>query len=344
MPKMLRIEVVELKEDQYAAWDHLVENSPQGTIFHTSAWLATCGKLLNQKVKLLGCLHAGRLIAGCPFFAHTIFGLARLAYSISGMTPFGGVVLAQPTTSRNRQQENLSMKIIGSLCQSIAAYHFDHVQLTNSPALVDVRPFTWNGWSSKVRYAYYADTDVEFETHVNPKAMSHIRRAIKSGIAARKSEDVSAYCRLFLMTFQRQGIEPPVTESFLAHIFDLLKSRSWGEMWIAETASGEIACAEILVWDSKRAYAWSAASDTQLRKTGATSLLLYREFEELKRRGVKEYSLMSANIPSLASFNSSFNPRLVSYYEVEKSTLKFRIAREAAIASRRLFRRRTFSC
>ena len=253
------------------------------------------------------------------------------------MTPHGGVLLSQPTSPLTRQQEISYREIIRSICKSIAAYHFDRTRLVNSPALTDIRPFTWDGWRGNVFYAYYLYTDVDFEAHVEPKATSHIRRAVRSGITTKKSDDLSAYYKLYAMTYHRQGLKPPVTESFFEHIFNLLKTQGWGEMWVAETASGEIASAEILVWDSRRAYAWSAASHTQLRKAGAPSLLLYREFQDLKNRGVKEYDLMSANTPHLASFNSSFNPTLVPYYEVERSSLKFDIARRAASAIRQVF-------
>jgi hypothetical protein len=332
---MSKTKVVELGEHEYSEWDRLIENTPQGTIFHRSFWLSACSELLKGEHKILGVVQDDALIAGCSFFAFTVGGFLRLASSVCTMTPYGGVILPHAKTSRQRQQETSQRELIELICESIAAYGFDRVQLINSPELVDIRPFTWNGWGSKVLYAYCLDTDVDFENHVDPKAMSHIRRAMKDGIITRKSDDVASYCRLFSMTFQRQGLKPPVQEGFLVRMFDLLKTQHCGEMWVAETASGETASAEILVWDNKRAYAWSAVSDTELRKSGAASLLLYREFQELRDRGVREYYLMSANFPRLASFNSSFNPRLVPYYEVERHGLKFDIVKRIAVSLKR---------
>jgi hypothetical protein len=89
---------------------------------------------------------------------------------------------------------------------------------------------------------------------------------------------------------------------------------------IAETPSGEVASAEIIIWDNKRAYRWSAASHTYFEDTGETSLLLYEIFQDLKKKGFKEINLMAANTPHLTKFISSFNPRLVPYYSVEKKT------------------------
>ena len=76
---------------------------------------------------------------------------------------------------------------------------------------------------------------------------------------------------------------------------------------------------------NKKAYRWSAASHTEFKDTGATSLLLYEIFQDLKNRGFKEINLMAANTPHLAKFISSFNPELVAYYSVDKKTFLTKI-------------------
>ena len=98
---------------------------------------------------------------------------------------------------------------------------------------------------------------------------------------------------------------------------------------IAETPSGEVASAEIVIWDNKRAYRWSAASHTYFKDTGETSLLLYEIFQDLKKKGFKEINLMAANTQQLAKFIASFNPKLISYYGVEKSSTKYKIITDA---------------
>ena len=94
-------------------------------------------------------------------------------------------------------------------------------------------------------------------------------------------------------------------------------------MWVGKTKSGEISAAEIFVYDNKRAYRWSAATHTTLRKTGAYSLLLFKVFKNMRERGFKEINLMAANMPQLAKFITSFNPQLVPYFEVEKTSILY---------------------
>jgi hypothetical protein len=298
---MSNIEVKELKKEDYELWDELVENSPHGTIFHSSDWLTTCSEILNKKLKIFGCFENEELVGGCSLYVYKSKFL-KTASSTIEMTPYGGVILAQSPSAFDDE-------------------HFDTIQITNSPDFVDVRPFIWNGWDSKIHYAYYFNLENEIEKSISKKVRNIIRKAIKNNVTIKKLSDASIYYELFSMTFERQNRNPPVTKEFLETMIELLNSKNAGEMWIAEVAS-----AEIVIWDNKRAYRWSAALHTNFKDTGATSLLLYEIFRDLKNRGFKEINLMAANTPQLTKFISGFNPKLVPYYGVEKSSIKFKVA------------------
>jgi hypothetical protein len=321
---MASIEIKEIKKENYGLWDELVEKSPQGTIFHSSDWSSICAKLLNKKLKIYGCFKNGQLVAGCSFYTYKK-GFFKIASSVIAATPYGGVILADPRTEDIRKQEKNISDIIRSLCNAFKNEHFDYIQLVNSPDFIDIRPFTWNGWKSDIHYTYYLDMN-NFERNISKDARWTINKVIKSGITTEKSRDISLFYELFRETYMRQGLNPPVSEKFFRDIFNMLQNQNKGEMWIAKTKSGEVAAAEIIVYDNKRAYRWSAASHTGLRKTGATSLLLYEIFQDLKERGFKEINLMAANTPHLAKFIAQFNPKLVPYYGVEKKTVLAKIA------------------
>ena len=321
---MAPIEIKEIKKEDYGLWDELVEKSPQGTIFHSSDWSSTCAKSSNKKLKIYGCFENDQLVAGCLFYIYKK-GLFKIASSVIAATPYGGIVLAEPRTKDIRKQEKNISDIIGSLCTAFKNEHFDYIQLVNSPDFIDIRPFTWNGWKSDIHYTYYLDLN-NFEKKISKDARWTINKAIKSGITTEKSGDISLFYDLFRETYLRQNLKPPVSEDFFRNIFNLLQNQNKGEMWIAKTKSGEVAAAEIIVYDNRRAYRWSAAAHTELRKTGATPLLLYEIFQYLKERGFKEINLMAANTPHLAKFIAQFNPKLVPYYGVEKKTALAKIA------------------
>jgi len=55
----------------------------------------------------------------------------------------------------------------------------------------------------------------------------------------------------------------------------MIEEKGIGEMRIASTPSGEIAAAEVTVWDAKMAHSWSAAAAPEHLSTGAASLPCY---------------------------------------------------------------------
>lgn len=89
--------------------------------------------------------------------------------------------------------------------------------------------------------------------------------------------------------------------------------------------SNEPIAAEIITKDNKRTCRWSDASNVKLKETGATTLLLFEIFQDIQKRGFQEINLMAGNTPNLTKFISSFNPRLVPYYGVEKFKFKLNI-------------------
>jgi len=314
------MEVRELIEGEQRLWDELVGASPQGTIFHKSFWLETSSDLFDKDLRIYGCFNGESLVGGCSVYLGR-FKFMRFASSTVEMTPYGGLVLEQTSTSKVRERESSYNEAIDALVRRFDQSGLPYIKLTNSPGLIDIRPFSWNGWNSKVLYTYCFDLDGDIGERISKKARNTVRKAAKSEITIKISRDIDAFYGLFSMTFERQGLKPPVTREFMERMIKLVDDKGIGDMWIAETGSGEIAAAEIFIWDNLRAYRWSAASHPGYRDTGAPSFLLYDIFGHLKELGFKEVNLMAANTPNLTRFISSFNPRLVPYYSVERKSL-----------------------
>jgi hypothetical protein len=266
------LEVRDLKEDEYELWDSLVEASPHGTIFHRSFWLKASSELFDKKLKILGGFEEEKLEGGCSFFAYrSSKGLFKFAASTCGLAPYGGIVLSKPSKGKrsDRKQEVQNRDLIKSLSSAINEEYFDFIEFTNSPEFNDVRPFTQNGWRSKVRYTYYLNLQEYDETAFSRDVKRNLRKAKENNLSIRKEFDLPTYYDLFSKTFEKQNMEPPVSVQYFRRMIDLLESTGSGEMVICETASGEPASAHITLWDNKRAYSWSNASNADFIETGS---------------------------------------------------------------------------
>jgi hypothetical protein len=318
LEKMNKFDVVELSQSDLSQWDALVDDSSHGTIFHKTGWLNACARSLKKKVKIFGCFQDGHLVGGTSLFLENKkFGFVPVASSTCTMTPFGGFVLSAPLSAGVHKQETFSRKIIESLIREIKKEHFFSVRIQNSPDFLDIRPFIVNGWKSRVLYAYSVNLEDNLESHADLQVKKNIRKAEKNGITIESFSDISRYYTLFSEMNARKDLKIPAPKDLFTEIYSFISNFNCGEMVAAKTPENEMACAEIVVWDNKKAYRWAAASDARFLDSGAPSLLLFNILKRMQERGVPKINLMGANTTQLSRFLSRFNPTLVPYYQIQ---------------------------
>jgi hypothetical protein len=318
---MNKFTVVELTPDDHLQWDTLVDHSVHGTIFHKSGWLNACARALGKKVKIFGCFHDGRLIGGCSLFLEQQWGIFTSAKSWCETAPYGGFILSSPPTTSVHKKESFSREIIESLLRTIEREHFIYVNIQNSPEFLDVRPFTWNGWESRVVYAYYINLENYVEANLDSSVKRYIRKAEKNKIFIEPWSDISRYYDLYCDTYKRKNQKPEAPKSLFTELYSYIRDNDCGEMIAAKTPEGEIAVAEIIVWDTKQAFSWTACSDSRYLNSGASSLIMNDYLKRLKDRGIPKINIMMANVPQLSSFASYFNPTLVPCFEIRRRVL-----------------------
>jgi hypothetical protein len=238
---------------------------------------------------------------------------------------YGGFIFAHQKNASVRERESGEREIIQVILEKIQTLNLSNVTLTNGPGLVDMRPFTLKGWKETVRYCYIFPLSCPVENHISKKTRWSINKAKKAGIVVRQKWDKELYWDLTLNTYRKQGKQPPYSRELLFSLLENIENTRCGEMWIAETASGDGAAAEICIWDSRMAYRWLAASNSNYRDTEAPTLLLFEVMKHLQEKGCKKFNLMAANTPHLAKFISGFNPELAPYYSVQKIRGIYRI-------------------
>ena len=111
--------------------------------------------------------------------------------------------------------------------------------LTNAPGLVDMRPFIRNGWKKQVRYCYIFPLTGDIDERISKKSRWSVNKAKKAGIVVRQKWDMDLFWDLALNTYKKQGIQPPFSRELLFAFLKHIKNTRCGDMWIAETASGE---------------------------------------------------------------------------------------------------------
>jgi len=315
---MPKIEVRLLTEIDYNQWDLLVERSEHGTIFHSSKWITTAAKNFHTDYAIIGAFDNSNLIGGCSFYIKDLFHFLRVGYTNAPLTPYGGFVLSIPTQKYTRASEQEANEIVSEILKKIQSFDLSYVNLINSPALTDIRPFKLQGWRERVYYTYILPLDGDIFSSFSRNVRRNIQKAQKIGITAKKDFNPDIFWKLSILTYAKQKMKIPFRKEYLFNFMEMLLQNNLGEMWVAETPSGDAISALFILFDAHMSHGWVSASDPAFNSTGAYSLLLYEVFKDLQNRGFKRYNLMAANTPHLSKFYSGFNPQLTPYYGVER--------------------------
>ncbi len=315
-----------LNKDDYEKWDELVCGSTQGTVFHSIDWISTASKLLNKKPLLIGEFREESLIGGCILYINDHY-VYRTATTILPLSPYGGFLIKDLDTKSVRRKEQRAFSTINHISAKLLSLGLDNIIITNSYGLQDIRPFIRNGWNSEIRYTYILSLTKNIEMNFSTDARREIKKARKAEIGINKNYNTDVFWNLTSKMYERQNLAPPFNKTYLEGLMNILIEKKIGEMWIAETSSAEPASALFIAMDDKMAHGWTAANNPNLRDVGATTTILYEAARDIYERGFKKLNLMAGNTSRLSTFYTSFNPDLIPYFEVKKSSLKGNISK-----------------
>lgn len=268
---------------------------------------------------IFGYFKKDRLLGGCVVYSYKKFLFLSIAASNVQLTPYGGIILSPFESLKVRENENIQREIISAINNELVK-NFNIISLINSPGLSDIRPFVYQGWKERVYYAYVKSLDGDILLNVSRQVRTNIRKAHESGIIVKKEYDPEIFWQLVKKTFEKQNLKPPFQKEYVLGIMEMLINNNLGEMWIARTKDGIPASADFIIWDNRQAHRWMAASDEQLKGTSATTLLIFEILQDLQKRNFHWINMMSGNLSNLSAFNSSFSPKLIPYYKVEKKS------------------------
>jgi len=320
---MNEIEVRELMPSEYREWDLLVEEVQPGTPFHTSDWVEIYRDVLSRDLRIYGCFRNDELVGGCPLFVKNIKGVLKVASSISNMTDYCGPLLKESSGSRASKRVQETHEIFNALREFLCRQGFDSIHLKFPPGIEDIRPFTWNGWDSKVHYTHHLDLNENVENTISRTIRKDLKSASEAGLRTRVRNDLETYYELLSRVYERQNLKPPLPMRFFEKVFKLIREKNIGYMLVSETPEGEAVAAHLTFYGKKGTIAWSSARNPAFSLRGSNALLYYEEFLDLKARNFEYMNVMAGNVPRFADFILGFSPKLVPYYSVTLESKKY---------------------
>lgn len=300
------------------AWEALVNESPQGHVFSSSAFLESLGAPYTCYVVTSP---QGELLAGVAILQDG----NQMARAPFAFTPHQGILFAKCISSLGQQKRltaefRITTFFIESLLNS-----FSNFSMALSPYFKDLRPFQWHNYGKnelpqfeiRQRYTGYVSL-IDFEVSSYLATVRNVRRQEyrKTRAVIEPSLDLQSFLRLYQLTFERQGIAiDGQTLSLVESICSKALENRYGHLSCAQV-DGRAASMAFFVTDNKCAYYLFGANDPELRDANASSKLLIDNISIFAAQGLEKFDFVGVNSPQRGDFKLSFNAELVPYQEV----------------------------
>jgi len=299
-------------------WDALVDDSPQGHVFSTSAFLQSLGA---PYICHLVTTPKGEVLAGAVILKEG----NRMARAPFAFTPHQGILFArsvaqQPSQKRMTTEFRITTFMIEALLDA-----YPNFSMAMSPFFKDLRPFLWHNYSLEgnrkfdVKHRYTGHLHLQsFELASFLTTVRALRRREykKNQVRIQQTADLPLFLSLYQKTYSRQGLSidanllglvQRICEQAMAKGYGYLSSASLGD----RTAS-----MAFFVSDIRCVYYLFGANDPEMRHAHASSKLLIDNIALSAQRGLQRFDFVGVNSPQRGDFKLSFNADLVPYQEV----------------------------
>lgn len=287
-----------LKELDRNSWENFCQNA-YGNIFSEWDFILKIEKSSDTKANFYGFYCGNKLVAATclPEKNKAIIHPIDFLY-----TPFAIDTTINPNVINESVQHGL---------ESLKS-KYSSIILKLSPEITDIRAFNWAGFDTEVRYTYLQDlTELTYQESVHKKIKKAINNSITFSFGDKKSESIA----LNLIKLAEFGIAPEsikTTEKFISLLTEkeLQNYNAFKEQ--------KLISSNLILRDnkSKMAYTVLLASDKSYQNLGTDVALYDYFFKMLATDGIEKVDLCGANMKSIATFKSSFNPKLSPYFVV----------------------------
>ncbi len=331
-------------EQRRTTYRALCEAEHSIPLFSRAFWLdAVCGE---QGWDVAIAMHGERIDATLPYYAQPLDHVCVIR--MPSLTQTAGPWL-RPSSARLAKRLAQEKELMTELMDRLESQcKFGRFTQNFHHSITNWLPFYWRGYTQTTRYTYVLDDlsnlDAVWE-NLQANIRTHIRKAEgRNGLHVRVSEDLGDLHRVNKLTFERQGLAVPYTETFVERLDQACRKRQCRRILVATDAAGKDHAADYLVWDDSTVYRLTSGADPDLRNSGAQALLSWEAIRFAASLG-KSFDFDGSMLESVEIFVRSFGTRQVPFFNISKTSsllleTRASVGRVVDLAKRRVPRRR----
>ncbi|MCH8290364.1 GNAT family N-acetyltransferase [Candidatus Poribacteria bacterium] len=245
------------------------------------------------------------------------------------LTPYLGI-LFQKSDAKYVSRLSAEKEIAKQIARRIKD-DFEAIDFNFAPSVIDLQPFIWEEFTSRVKYTYLLDIsnlDAVWEG-MDSKKRNDIIRAAKDGVVIEVNCDFNDMFALVEKTFDRQNEKVTFKSAALQYNKVLLEKGLCNSI-IAKDRDGNPIASIYIVWDKKRSYLLLAGYDPVNTHRGASACAIWHAIKFTKEElGLNQYDFEGSMLEPVEQFYRKFGGTLTPYYSVSWIAPSVKLALDA---------------
>jgi lipid II:glycine glycyltransferase (peptidoglycan interpeptide bridge formation enzyme) len=145
----------------------------------------------------------------------------------------------------------------------------------------------------------------------------NIKNAGKEQITVKSGISTNEFLEIQKKTFERQGIKNIQSSEMLAKLIAATRERGRGDLFGGYDNSGRLHAAAFIVWEEYSSYYIAGGGDSQLRSSGAHSLVLWEAIKHASQF-TDTFDFEGSMIPGVERFFREFGAKQTPYFTISK--------------------------
>ncbi|MEO8133114.1 MAG: GNAT family N-acetyltransferase [Betaproteobacteria bacterium] len=309
-----------LSESEFGAWDDLVRDSTQGSIYSTPAYLRALCDATGGTFRILAARRGEELVGGVALYERRVEKRVRISPRL--LLFYNGLVLRDFATKYPSQRTARILEVSTALEAKLSGAGYESIVLKNNSSFTDARVFIAQGWVVRPGYSYVvpiADTAAAWN-RVEQNLRRLIKRCGNEGVRFTDDDDFESFMRMHTATAQRKDVPLYLPDDKFRRFFATLKAAGLCRLYHARLANGQSISAQlVLLGGHSGSHSVSAASDPAYLQMGATAFLRWKAFESLSALGYATNDLTDAALNPVSHFKSQLGGNLEMCLVLEKA-------------------------
>jgi len=301
-----------LPPEQYPRWDAFLEESTNGTIFQSTAYVLAVSRSFQREVQILAVLQQDQICGGVVLFPRKKFGQRYLTTPF--FVPYNSFIVSKFSgTKIERRRIKYQSEVLEMLCAELEK-QYPFIQMDLTPGITDFRCLVWRNW--KFTPSFNIIIDLQKEQNLFDQIRRNQQRDImnfeKNDYLVKSGSDVKVLFQLLQQSYRQHGIEPPLEEVVFETFVRELLDHKLANYFLIEVQGRPVA-GLMVIQEKQRVYALFAGKDFQGDWAEAELYLHWHLMQYYREYGVKVLDLLGGMVDSIAHFKFGLGGTLFRY-------------------------------